>query len=88
MERREKTKAVFRLQASSYLEQFERTHEYILPFYNIERGEKGTGVAKYSADVMLNPHAYYSLATLRASRVFSHHSPTIRTPGKGYGVSN
>ena len=31
-----------------------------------------------------NPHAYYSLATLRASRVFSRRSPTIQTPGTGY----
>ena len=28
-------------------------------------------------------HAYYLLATLRASRVFSRRSPTIRTPGTG-----
>ena len=31
-----------------------------------------------------NPHTYHSLATLRASRVFSRRSPTLRTPGTGY----
>ena len=31
-----------------------------------------------------NPHAYYSLATLRASRAFSRRCSTIRTPGTGY----
>ena len=33
-----------------------------------------------------NPHTYYSLGTLRASRVFSCRSHTIRTPGTGFAL--
>ena len=47
-----------------------------------ERREKAREAGVYSPPLP-NPQAYYSLATLRASRVFTGRSPTIRTPGTG-----
>ena len=48
-------------------------------------GNYDTGMMTHSLfqAFVSNPHAYYSLATLRASRVFSRRSSTIRTPGTG-----